>query len=710
MTDSPPKAPTPVVSGELFGEIAVILIDSTPVNALGHAVRLGLMRALHAAKANEAVKAVVIACAGKTFCAGADIKEFGKPRMPPSLAEVIAEIENAGKPVVAALHGTPFGGGLELALACRIRLAAPGTRLGLPEVKLGILPGAGGTQRLPRAIGPLKALQRIVSGEPMTEGEALADGLIHGVAEGDLTQAAVRLARMTLASGKAPPLLRDRDDKLAPVRADRAAFDAAAEALLKRRRGEHAPAACVKAVANSIDLPFEEGLAAERAAFNDLVVGSQSKALRHVFFAEREAQKIPDLGPDIKPRRISKVAVIGAGTMGSGIAMCFANVGIPVALLDMSQEAVTRGRGIIEKNYRNTMARGGITAEDVEKRLALISTATVLQNAADADLVIEAVFEDLDLKRRVFTSLDRVAKPGAVLATNTSTLDVDAIAACTKRPGDVVGMHFFSPANIMRLLEVVRGRETTPETLATALSIGRAIKKVSVVSRVCDGFIGNRMLARRTKEAERLILEGADPAVVDAIVVGFGFPMGPFAMADLAGLDVELRIRKERGETAAVADALCAAGRFGQKTGKGYFKYEAGSRVPIADPEVLLLIETARKSVNVTPRNIEPPEILERMLYPMINEAARILDEGIALRASDIDVVWVFGYGWPAWRGGPMHFADEVGLARVAARLDFYSAQSGDQTLVPAALLKRLAAEGKPFASLGSKAPASTAA
>ena len=410
------------------------------------------------------------------------------------------------------------------------------------------------------------------------------------------------------------------------------------------------------------------------------------------------------------PRKIAKVAVIGAGTMGSGIAMCFANVGIPVTLLDMSQDAVDRGRGIIEKNYRNTAARGGIANEEVDKRLSLISIATSLQQAADADLVVEAVFEDLSLKQRIFASLDRVAKPGAVLATNTSTLDVNAIAAATKRPGDVIGMHFFSPANIMRLLEIVRAAETSPQTLATALSIGRTIKKAAAVSGVCDGFIGNRMLAKRSIEAERLMMEGADPAAVDAVVTGFGFPMGPFAMADLAGLDVEWRIRKARGEAGGVLDALHSAGRFGQKTGKGYFVYEPGSRVPVSDPAVREMIEAARATAGISPRQIGAEEILERMLYPMINEASRILEEGIALRASDIDVVWVYGYGWPAWRGGPMHYADEAGLAKIADRLTAYAKQTGDDTLAPAPLLKRLAEAGRTFASLGLRVrPASPA-
>jgi 3-hydroxyacyl-CoA dehydrogenase len=697
-----------VVSLARQGDVAVITIDNPPVNALGHAVRSGLMQAITAAKADAAVKSIVIACAGRTFCAGADITEFGKPKQEPSLADVIAAIEAVGKPVIAAVHGTTLGGGLELALACHIRIAAPGTRLGLPEVKLGILPGAGGTQRLPRAIGPLKALERIISGEPMTVAEATADGLVQGTAEGDLVKAAVGIGRLTATAGKLPSLLRDREDKLAPARADRAAFDTKVSDLLKRKRGQHAPAACAKSVANALDLPFEQGLAAERALFTDLVAGDQSKALRHVFFAEREAAKLPGLGAEMKPRAIGQVAVIGAGTMGGGIAMCFANVGIPVTLIDVTTEAVTRGRSVIEANYRNTVSRGGLSEAEAGKRLGLISVATTLQAAAGADLVIEAIFEDMEIKQRLFTTLDRLAKPGAILATNTSTLDVDAIASVTNRPGDVLGMHFFSPANVMRLLEVVRAKETSPEALATAMAVGRKINKVAVVSGVCDGFIGNRMLAKRSIEAERLMLEGADPAAVDAAAVAFGLPMGPYAMSDLAGLDVGWRIRKARGAKAPVSDALCEAGRFGQKTGKGYFIYEKGSRTPKSDPEVTALIAATAKSLGIAQRKIGDDEVLERMHYPMINEAARILEEGIALRAGDIDVVWVYGYGWPAWRGGPMHYADNVGLAKIAERLQVYAKQTGDPTMAPAPLLARLAADGKTFASLAA-APRSAA-
>ncbi len=688
-----------VVSMTLAGEVAVISINNPPVNALGYAVRAGLVEALAAAKANAAINAIVIACAGRTFCAGADITEFGKPAREPILNDVIKAVEDVGKPTVAAIHGTAFGGGLELAMGCHFRVAVPGAKLGLPEVKLGILPGGGGTQRLPRLIGPLKAVERIISGEPMTAAEALADGLVDKMADGDLTAAAVALAHAAASSAKSPQLVRERDEKVAAFRADRAAFDVAVANLLKRKRGQEAPVTCAKSVANAFTLPFDAGLEAERGFFRELVAGDQSKAMRHIFFAEREANKIPGLGPDVKPRTIAQAAVIGAGTMGGGITMCFANAGIPVTMIDVTEEAVKRGRATIEANYRNTVARGGLTAAEAEKRLALITTTTAMDKVADADLVIEAVFEEMEIKQRLFATLDKLAKPGAILATNTSTLDVDVIAAATKRPGDVLGMHFFSPANVMRLLEIVRGKATSPEALSTAMAVARKIAKVPVVSGVCDGFIGNRMLARRSIEAERLMLEGADPMAVDAAVVAFGFPMGPYAMSDLAGLDVGWRIRKGRGMKAPVSDALCEAGRFGQKTGKGYFLYEAGSRTPKSDPEVTAVIEAAAKAAGVTRRAIGETEIVERMLYPMINEAARILDEGIALRASDIDVVWVYGYGWPAWRGGPMHYADAVGLKHIAERLAVYAAQTGDKSLEPAPLLARLAAQGQTFAS-----------
>jgi 3-hydroxyacyl-CoA dehydrogenase len=679
------------------GEIAVLTIDHPPVNALSHAVRSALVDGLAKAKADPAIKAVVIAGAGRLFSAGADITEFGKPPQSPNLRELIATVEAVGKPVVAAVHGTTLGGGFELALGCHFRVAAPGARVGLPEIKLGLLPGAGGTQRLPRLVGPEKALRWIIAGEAIPAETALADGIVDTIASGDVVTEAIGFARRCVADSRPLRLVRDREEKLASARADAKAFDEAAAALTKRSAGQRAPAACVESVRNAFKLPFAEGDAREMALFRELVVSDQSKAQRHVFFAEREAAKVAGMPADTKPRAVERAAVIGAGTMGGGIAMCFANAGIPVALVETTEEALTRGLDTIKKNYASTVARGGLTAAEAERRVGLIAGGVGLERVRDADMVIEAVFEEMDLKQRIFGELDRLAKPGAVLATNTSTLDVNVIARATKRPQDVLGMHFFSPANVMRLLEIVRAEATAHDALASAVAVARKIAKVPVVVGVCDGFVGNRMLARRSAEMERLILEGAAPHDVDAAILGFGFPMGPFAMSDLAGLDVGWRIRRARGIKAAVSDALCEAGRYGQKTGKGYFLYEKGSRTPIPDPEVDALIADTAKRLGIERRVIAKDEIVERMIYPMINEGARILEEGIAARPGDIDVIWVYGYGWPAWRGGPMHYANAVGLAKIAERLAAYAARSGDQTLAPAPLLARLAADGKGF-------------
>ena len=563
------------------GEIAIVTVDNPPVNALKHEVRAGLAEALRQAREDGAVKAVVIACAGRTFFAGADITEFGKPPLTPSLHDVIAAIEAMPKPVVAALHGTALGGGFELALACHFRVAVPGARVGLPEVKLGLLPGAGGTQRLPRLVGPEKALQMIVTGEPIGAAEARDDGIIDEIVEADLTAAAIDFARGIVREGQPLRLVRDREEKLIGE-----GFADAAETLTRRLRGREAPAACVEAVRNAIVLPFEEGLKRESDLFRKLVAGDQSKAQRHIFFAEREAAKVPAIPEGTKPRPIASAAVIGAGTMGGGIAMCFANAGIPVTIVETSRDLLQKGLDRVAANYRATVSRGGLSADEMERRIALITGVIEFEAVGLADVVIEAVFEEMDLKKRVFSDLDRLAKPNALLSTNTSTLDVDEIARATKRPQDVLGTHFFSPANVMRLLEIVRGAATSPDALATAVTLGRRIGKVPVTVGVCYGFVGNRMLARRSVETERLLLEGALPQEVDAAVAAFGFPMGPFAMADMAGLDVGWRIRKGRGERNEIEDALCEAGHYGQKTGKGYFRYDAGSRTPLPDPEV----------------------------------------------------------------------------------------------------------------------------
>ncbi len=682
------------------GEVAVILVDNPPVNALSHGVRSGLFEHLSAARDDAGVKAVVIACKGRTFIAGADITEFGKPFQQPGLHEVIALMDEMPKPVVAAIHGTALGGGLEVALGCHFRVAAESARLGLPEVKLGLLPGAGGTQRLPRLVGAEEALKMVVTGDPIAAPKAMQLGLVDELSKGDIVADGVTFARKVLAEGRPLKRVRDRDDKLA---FDEKAFNEAAGALTKRSRGLEAPMACVQTVRNAFTMPFDEGLAAERDLFMKLMTGDQSKAQRHIFFAEREALKVPDMPGSTKARDVGKAAVIGAGTMGGGIAMCFANVGVPVTLIETNEDALKRGLAVIENNYRTTAARGGMTAEQAEKRVGLIKGAIGLEAAADADMVIEAVFEDMALKKQIFSTLDRIAKPGAVLATNTSTLDVDEIARATNRPADVVGMHFFSPANVMKLLETVRGKATSHEALKTAVETGRRIGKTGVISGVCFGFIGNRMLGRRSTEAERIILEGALPQEVDQAIVEFGFPMGAFAMADLAGVDVGWRVRQGTGAKAEISDALYELGRYGQKTGKGYFLYEEGSRVPRPDPEVDALVTAASNRLGIKRRPVSKDEIIERMVYPMINEGARILDEGIAMRPGDIDVTWVYGYGWPAWRGGPMFYADQVGLKHIADRLSFYASQVGDETLKPAPLLVRLASEGKGFGSLSAK-------
>ncbi len=680
--------------------IAVITSDNPPVNALGHQVRAGLVEAIAKAKNDSDVKAVVLGCKGRTFFAGADITEFGKPMQEPGLHAVIEAFEASPKPVVAAIFGTALGGGLELALGCNYRVATGSARLGLPEVKLGILPGAGGTQRLPRLIGPEKAVGMIVSGKPVNAKAALADGVIDEIVE-DPIAGAMAFAHKVLSENRPLRRVRDIGDKTTATRADPSKFDAAASDATKRLKGIEAPAACVQSVRNAFTMEFDAGIKAERDLFMKLVSGDQSRAQRHIFFAEREATKIPGTPADVKPLSVKRAVIIGAGTMGGGIAMNFANAGIAVTLVETDDAALTRGLDRVKSTYEVSVKRGALAADQVDKRMGLLNGATDWNVISEADIVIEAVFEEMELKKQIFGRLDQIARPGIVIASNTSTLDIDAIAGATSRPADVIGMHFFSPANVMKLLEIVRGRATSHQAIATAIAIGKTIGKIPVVVGNCDGFVGNRMLARRSTECERLLLEGAKPQDVDAVVTKFGFPMGPFAMGDLAGLDVGWRIRKGRGVTAPVSDALCEMGRYGQKTGRGYFIYENGARTPTPDPEVEKLAADAAAKLGVKQRSIGEQEILERMTYPMINEAARILEEGIAIRPSDIDVVWVYGYGWPAWRGGPCFYADLIGLKTIAERLDHYAEITKDAGLKPAALLKSLAAEGKGFADYG---------
>jgi 3-hydroxyacyl-CoA dehydrogenase len=682
------------------GAVAVIVLDNPPVNALKQAVRAGLKDAFTRARDDASIHAIVLTAAGRTFMAGADITEFDKPPQPPGLVEVLDLMDASQKPIVAALFGTPLGGGLEVALACHYRVAAPSTRLGLPEIKLGILPSAGGTQRLPRLIGIDKALSMILSGDPIPAAQALDYGLVDEIVEGDVTEGAIAFARRVLAEKRPLRRARDMEEKIKRYRENPKLFDEVVAKSEKRTRGLAAPAAAIECVRWSFELPMDEAERRVRDKFQELRQGDQSKAQRHIFFAEREAAKVPDLPPETKPREIKRVAVIGAGTMGGGISMCFASAGIPVTIVETSREALDRGLATVSKNYENTVKRGGLKADDMERRVRLMNGTTDIEAVRDADIVIEAVFEEMDLKKQVFAKLDKLAKPNAVLATNTSYLNVNEIAKATERPPSVLGMHFFSPANVMRLLEIVRGAATAPDVLATAIAVGRKIGKVPAVVGVCHGFVGNRMLHTRGIEAERMLLEGALPQDVDGALTEFGFPMGPFAMGDLAGLDVGWRVRKASGAKAEIADALVDAGRYGQKTGRGFYRYEGGSRSPLPDPDVEKLIVEASVRHGIKRRNLDRKEIFERLIFPMINEGARILDEGIAMRPGDIDVIWVYGYGWPVWTGGPMHYADRVGLPYIRERLAEIAARAGNPKLEPAPLLTKLAQRGGTFACL----------
>ncbi|RWQ64665.1 3-hydroxyacyl-CoA dehydrogenase NAD-binding domain-containing protein [Mesorhizobium sp.] len=672
------------------GRIAVVTIDNPPVNALSFHVREPLMQALVSLRDEPDVAAIVIACAGRTFVAGADITEFGKPVQQPDLRAIIAVLETIAKPTVAAIHGIALGGGLELALGCHFRVADTGAKLGLPEVKLGLLPGGGGTVRLPRLVGALKALGMIVSGMPIGAAEALAAGLVDVVFEGDLAAQAVRFASEMAGRGAPFTPVRDRNDRL--DQAELPAFDRQAAELAKKARGLEAPIACAQSVRNAITLPFDEALAAERGLFAKLVAGDQSRAQRHLFFAEREAAKVGT--KDIVRRKIMRLGVIGAGTMGGGIAMAFANGGYPVTLLETTQEALQRGLATIEKNYAVSVARGSLSEDAKRLRLGLFKGSTDYGDLADCDLIVEAVFEEMAVKREVFGRLDAVAKSDAILATNTSYLDVNEIAASTSRPQDVVGMHFFSPANVMKLLEIVRAEKTAPDALATIVELARRIGKVPVAVGVCHGFVGNRMLAARGSESEALLLEGATPQQVDRVFTDFGWPMGPFQMGDLAGLDIGWRNRKARGQTAAIADALCEQGHFGQKTGRGFYLYENGSRVPVPDPDVEALIRAKAAEKRIAPRTIGADEIIERTLYPLVNEGAKILEEKIAARASDIDIVWVNGYGFPVGKGGPMFWAGLEGVDKIIGRLDHWHERTGKDVFKRAPLLRQMAETG----------------
>ncbi|HEY6982223.1 3-hydroxyacyl-CoA dehydrogenase NAD-binding domain-containing protein [Reyranella sp.] len=687
------------------GRIGILTVNNPPVNALAAAVRDGIKAGVEAFGGDPNIDAIVLIGGGRTFIAGADIREFGKPPQGANLNDVIAAMENCPKIVVAALHGTPLGGGLETALGAHYRVALPTTRVGLPEVHLGLLPGAGGTQRLPRLTGAKYALDAILSGRHIPAPEAKSKGIVDALVEGDLLAGAVAHAQMLVVQ-KAP---RRRVRDLAVTLESPDLFKDTEKAIARRARGFKAPWNIIKCVQAACELSFDEGIKRERELFVELVTSQESAAQRYYFFAEREAAKVLDVPSDTPQREIRSAGIVGAGTMGGGIAMNFANAGIPVTLLEVKQEALERGLKTIRTNYENTAKRGGMKAEDVDKRMALIKPTLSYDDLKEADVIIEAVFETMEVKEGVFKKLDEIARPGAVLATNTSGLDVNQIANYTKRPGDVIGMHFFSPANVMKLLENVRGKATQKDVIATVMSLSKKIGKIPVLVGVCEGFVGNRMLRQRGVQSAYMLEEGALPQQVDKVIYDFGFPMGPFAMSDLAGNDVGWRIRQGKKEkeqrnvryTGYIADAICELGRFGQKTGAGYYKYDLPDRTPIPDPEVEKIIEDTSKKLGITRRAISDQEILERCLYPMVNEGAKILAEGMAQRSLDIDVIWVNGYGWPVYRGGPMWWADNVvGLKTVHDALLKYRDASGDPFWEPAPLLRKLVQDGKKFSTV----------
>ena len=691
------------VSIQNHGPVAVLHMDRPPVNSLGYDLRAGIADALDQANADASVAIIVLTGTARAFSAGADVTEFGTPKAAkePNLRVVISLLEDSPKPVVGAIAGQCLGGGLELAMGCHFRVALADAQLGLPEVKIGLLPGAGGTQRLPRLIGLEAALNMIVSGNPVAAAKFVGSPLVDKIIEGDLVDGAVAFAIDVLE--KKLPARRARDLKVKEPQGE-AFLQFARNTVGPMAKNFPAPLKCLEAVAASLSKPFDEGLRLEREGFLALMATPESRALRHVFGAERAAAKIPGLPEDTRLRSINKVGVIGAGTMGGGITMNFLNAGIPVVLLEMKQEALDKGLGIIRRNYENSMKKGKLKPEQMEQRMGLVTPTLSYDAFTDVDLVIEAVFENMDVKQTVFETLDKVCKPGAILASNTSYLNIDRIASFTKRPADVLGLHFFSPANVMRLLEVVRGAKTAPDVLATGMAIAKKIQKIAVVSGVCDGFIGNRMLARYGAAAQGLLNSGALPQQVDGALQKFGMAMGPFRMGDLAGLDIGWATRKRKATEAgvalkpSVADKLCELGRFGQKTGAGYYRYEAGKRDPIPDPLTEQLITEYRSANGITARKISDDEVVERCIFALVNEGARILEEGIAARASDLDIVYLNGYGFPLHRGGPMLYADIVGLPNVLRSLRRFAAEPGaDASWQPAPLLMRLADEGKSF-------------
>jgi len=689
------------------GEIAIITVNNPPVNALSPGVPEGIGAAIAEVAQDDSVKGVILIGGGRTFIAGADIKEFGKvtsgAKGRGSLLPLLLSIEDCPKPTVAAIHGTAFGGGLEVAMAFHYRVAAPAAQVGQPEVKLGIIPGAAGTQRLPRLAGVAKAVEMCAFGEPVKASEALKAGIIDQIVEGDLLTGAVNFVRELLAKGEGPRKTRERDDKLGEAETNAAIFASARALAKKTKRGMIAPLAAIDAVEASTRLSFDEGCRREAELFKECLFSDQSKAMIHVFFGEREVAKIPGLPKETRTLEIRKAAVVGAGTMGGGIAMNYANAGIPVLLKETSQEFLDRGLATIKRNYANSVKKGRFSQEVMDQRMGLITPTLTYDGFEEADIVTEAVFEGMELKKQVFGELDKICKSDALLASNTSTLNIDEIASATSRPEWVIGHHYFSPANVMRLLEVVRGKATSDVVIATSMALARRLKKVGALVGNCRGFVGNRMLAPYGREAQFLVEEGALPQEVDGAIYEFGFAMGPLAMGDLAGLDVGWRIRKEYKHLEkpgirqpALADRLCELGRFGQKTGAGWYRYDE-NRNRIPDPEVEILIEQVAGEAGITRHTITPEEIIERTQYALINEGAKILEEGIALRAVDIDIIYLNGYGYPAWRGGPMWYADTVGLKKVYDRVSEFHEQHGE-LWEPAPLLKQLAEADKTFA------------
>jgi 3-hydroxyacyl-CoA dehydrogenase len=676
-------------------DIAVVTLNYPPVNALSAVLRTGLSEALKQAVGDTSIKAIVLICAGRTFIAGADISEFGRARTGPSLLDLEKAAEDSPKPVVAAIHGTALGGGLELALCAHYRVAVPSAVCGLPEVNIGLLPGGGGTQRLPRLVGVAKALEMVTSGQHVPARECLEAGLIDALTKEDqLKEGALAFARSLIDEHRPLRKVRDQQDKIAPARERPQLFNEFRRAHARKFRGFKAPEYNIRCIEAAVNLPFEEGLKVERSLFAELISGPQSAAQRYYFFAERAANKIPDVPNDTPTLPVRSVGIIGAGTMGGGIAMNFANVGIPVTMVEVAQDALDRGVKTVRANYERSAKSGRFSMADVEQRMQLITGSLDFGALRTADLIIEAVFERMDIKKDVFARLDALAKPNAILATNTSALNVDEIASATRRPESVIGLHFFSPANVMKLLEIVRGAKTGKSVIATSMKLARHINKIAVLVGVCPGFVGNRMLRQRGIQTQKLLLEGVLPWDIDRVLYDFGFPMGPFAMSDLAGLDIGWSKESSKGET--IRDILCEMGRRGQKTRAGYYDYD-DNRNSRPSPVTEQVIKEFVSKSGGTPRAVPDEEILERSLYPMINEGAKILAEKMAIRASDIDVVWVNGYGWPVYRGGPMYYADQLGLEKVLARLKEFQRSFGD-SFQPAPLLEQLAAEGRKFA------------